>query len=1354
MSDRPRIPAEIEREVLVEAGHRCAVCGEPCPLERAHIVPWHESKEHKADDLICLCANCHQRADNEKWGEKTLREYKQRPWVLRRYDNVPAALSSTSALDLTLQMELESFGRKEQKWLQSSIAAFVDTAPSTVRITLIKKSSVKVTIELPTPSAQVLLAAYRRRDPDLFAFLAPLVLLDLRETVTQDQISGQQESKSTSLLSRLIPGARLFDRRMSQERLVQSVEIYGQVAFLSFKHAQTGAVDRQPFSLAELESRFEILADESTAFRAEPQVVSLVAEAYRLRHAYLFNSLFATETSLIDLLPHQLAAVYGVPATPDHPVEEPGMLDMPRLRFLLADDAGAGKTIMAGLVIREMLLRRLVRRVLVVPPAGLVGNWERELRILFRLRFRILSGSDISDDNNPFTDPRNDLAIISVDTLWHDKARAAYVGAPPYDLVIFDEAHKLSARRNADLTIEKTNRYEIAEIIARQARHLLLMTATPHMGKDDPYYLLWRLLEPDLFSTPEAFRRLGSTQKRHYLLRRMKEEMVDFDGVPILPPRDSNTVEYPLTQGSGLEQDLYDQTTLYCQVHYDRARLRNRSAAGLAMSVLQRRLASSTLALFESLNRREQKLRQTIQEMEAGLLSEQDLEARQSHLPVRDVRDVKTGDEEETENGLEEAERQDEEAESATDARTLQELRKEWEEVKRLVGLADHLYHVEKRESKFERLWQALQEYPDTKVLIFTEFRDTLRFLIERLEGRGLTGKIAQIHGGMDYKERAKQAADFGDPDGARIMVATDAAGEGINLQFCWLLINYDIPWNPARLEQRMGRVHRYKQTHQVLLINLVSQHTREGRILKVLLDKLENIRRELGSDKVFDIIGQQFTSKPLTELIFEAVIEGKEDQAKREFERLNKEQTQSLLAAQARKVEVSQVRALLTALQHQRESAEMKRMMPAYVRRFFQLAAPLAGAGIKGDIEDIFWLDPCPSGVQRVLDSYPEEIRLRLTFKRERAMPKLARDPQAIYLHPGETAFDTIAELFLGQYERQAMRGATFFDAEATEPYIFYLSKAVVLRDAVQADATNISEPEIVEEKMTGVRRYEDGRCELAPAHLLLTLYPQKPGDRPEGPESASLSKMASETAPVEAFVVQALGQPTLETCQHTEEERLPQRLEQVRVAFNLWQAELFNRRRLLKEAVEKDVPAARTKLRECEAEMESLDRRRREAEAALYAAIDRLRLGPVSIYAQALVLPLPPEEVERHRDVQAEQVALDEVIRREKAEGSAIEDVSAPHLKAGFDLKVLRADGTMRYVEVKGRSGTRPVELMENEWAQAANHCDRYWLYVVYNCDTVPQLYRVPDPFGRLLARQTGAVRINASDIMTAAI
>ena len=365
------------------------------------------------------------------------------------------------------------------------------------------------------------------------------------------------------------------------------------------------------------------------------------------------------------------------------------MLDLAgHLRFLLADDAGAGKTIMAGLLIREMLLRRMVRRVLVVAPAGLVGNWQSELQLLFRLRFQILSSAAAENDHNPFSDPRYNLAIISVDTLWRDRMRAAYLAAPPYDLVIFDEAHKLSASRNVDLTINRTRRYEMAEQIAAQNRHLLLMTATPHMGKDDAYYLLWRLLEPELFAAEAAFKRLGGSQKRRYLLRRMKEEMVSFDGMPILPPRESNTIAYPLRPSIGQEQDLYTQVTRYCDTYYDLARQHNRSAARLAMGILQRRQASSTWGVYNSLRRRAEALGQMVQEMDARRLTDAEVEELQRRLPDRDIHDTMTGDEEESQSGEEESERQDAQVLSATAARTLRELRSELVEVQRLVNLA------------------------------------------------------------------------------------------------------------------------------------------------------------------------------------------------------------------------------------------------------------------------------------------------------------------------------------------------------------------------------------------------------------------------------------------------------------------------------------------------------------------------------------------------------------------------------------------------------------------------------------------------------------------------------------------
>ena len=1138
-----------------------------------------------------------------------------------------------------------------------------------------------------------------------------------------------------SIVDSLQPGVRLLDRQRGRERLVRAVEPLGRVIKIWFDDPRTGGLEPFIFPVTEVEERFELLKGGAAAFQAESEIVRLVAECHRLAHAYLFNPLFATETSLIDPLPHQLIAVY------DH------LLQHPRLRFLLADDAGAGKTIMAGLYIREMLLRRLVQRVLIVPPAGLVGNWERELRNLFRLRFRIVSSTDAANDN-PLDDPKNDLAIVSVDTLARPRMRGHLREASPYDLVVFDEAHKLSARRDADLTVRASQRYELAEEIAAQGRHLLLLTATPHMGKDDPYYYIWRLLEPELLSTPESFNRLSPSRRSHYILRRMKEEMIRFDGEPIFPPRDSVTVEYPLNAD---ERELYEATTEYCEVHWNRAKLRNRGAAGLAMSVLQRRLASSTWALLKSFERREAKLTEELRLLEQGLLSTEELEARQQQLPLLDVRDTKTGDEEEIEDGLEESERNDEEVEAATDAVSPEELQAEIVEVKRLVVLARRVYEA-RHESKFERLWEALEAYPDDKVLIFTEHRDTLNFLIGRLEALGLTGKIACIHGGMDYKDRDRAADFFRDPEGARYLVATDAAGEGINLQFCWLLVNYDIPWNPARIEQRMGRVHRYKQHHDVLLLNMVAAETREGRVLKVLLDKLERIRKELGNDKVFDVIGAQFGDVALRDLIFRAVVEGQDQEVARTIDAaLTRDKVQQQLADQRRRVECSEVRNLIAALERRREEAALKRMMPAYVRSFFDKAVPHAGAAVCGDLDEIFCLDPCPETVRRAMLAYPEEIQDRLTFSRDLALPPDALSPRAIFLHPGEPVFDAVATLFLGKAGDLATHGGVFFDAGADRPYLFYLGKVPVLKDRIRATGSPDDEGhlETVEEVMVGVRRFEDDRCEEVPAHLLLDLFGAD-ADEVDTELLEVWSARARDRSVVEAFIYEEHGVRTLEQARREAEERCADRQKQLRKSYSLYDAELLEQRRRLKDAVSKGEPAAQSKLTTCETELDSLDARRAAAESSLLMELDSLRLGPVTLYATALVLPLPPSLAHHRRDDQVEQTAVRVTREHEEKLGAHVEDVSDPRRKMGFDLHSRRPGGEVRYIEVKGRARVGGVELTENEWAQAQNHPDRYWLYVVFNCETTPELRRIADPAGKDIGRPKGGVTIDAANLL----
>ena len=704
-------------------------------------------------------------------------------------------------------------------------------------------------------------------------------------------------------------------------------------------------------------------------FTASPAIVRTVVEGERLSLGHLANPTFGTELAQIDPLPHQRLAVY------QH------LLPQTRLRFLLADDAGAGKTIMAGLYIREMLARRLIQRVLIVPPAGLVGNWQRELQTLFNLEFTIVSGGD-AREGNPFSGIAGNQVIVSLDTLRGPNvfSRLQEAATEPYDLVIFDEAHKLAADRGADFRVRRTGRYRLAEALAGvhgldadwtlpwRARHLLLLTATPHMGKDYPWFALWRLLDPWVFTTPNALAQYPQADRARYFLRRVKEEMLSLDGQPLYPTRQADTLGYALQGGMISEQTLYAQMTEYLETLYNRAKLLNRSAAKLAMSVLQRRMASSTWALLRSLERRLNKLDRLIADVRAGRLSMTQLALLQEKLDQeeRDPFEDHTADDEPGGAGIENDELAEDRLLQSVIAESLADLDAERARVAELLALARQVY-AQGDESKFVRLRELLQDpaYKGEKFLIFTEHRDTLEFLVQRLEGLGYAGQIAQIHGGMNYREREQQVEAFRKPlaaGGARLLICTDAAGEGINLQFCWLMVNYDVPWNPARLEQRLGRIHRYGQKHNpVQIFNLVATSTREGRVLTTLLEKLEKIREQLGSDKVYDVIGRLFEEISLTEYL-ERVLAGQNPEAVAAElgGRLTQAQIEALAAREQRLYGAGgDVAKQLPAVQAALQQEAYARLLPGYVRQYLEHSAPLLGLQLGGDLDGFFTRSP-----------------------------------------------------------------------------------------------------------------------------------------------------------------------------------------------------------------------------------------------------------------------------------------------------------------------------------------------------------------------------------------------------------
>ena len=1112
----------------------------------------------------------------------------------------------------------------------------------------------------------------------------------------------------------------------------------------------------------------------SMDFAADSNAVSAVAEAHRLAYGHLFNPAFATETSLIDPLPHQRIAVYEQ------------MLGQTPLRFLLADDAGAGKTIMTGLYVREMLSRRLIRRILIVPPAGLLGNWEQEMRKLFRLSFRIVRGED-ARTGNPFSGPESDRVIVSVDTLVTERVfnRLKDPQTAPYDLVVFDEAHKLSAVRQPDYRVRKTNRYRLAEAIAGaeidgedwelpwSARHLLLLTATPHMGKDSPYYFLWRLLLPETLSTHDAFDRFPRESRQRHFIRRTKEEMLHFNGKPLYPQRNCDTLSYNLSDGAGSEQELYDETTEYIRDYYNRAGVLNQSAARLAMGVFQRRLASSTYALMRSFERRIDKLDGLIENLQNGHLSEAQFVSQQQQFDkLDDLFELSTADETEDEH-----EAYEDNALEGTVAVSLAELIVEKLKVQELLKKSRKLLDAGE-ESKFEKLREVLRDpnYSDEKFIIFTEHRDTADFLVRRLESLGFTDQVALIHGGLDYQERERQVEFFrrsAMEGGANYLVATDAAGEGINLQFCWLMVNYDIPWNPARLEQRMGRIHRYGQKHDpVVIVNLLAGGTREGRVLKTLLEKLEVIREQLQSDKVFDVVGRLFEEVSMTDYLRQALTDDA-DTVARQLEG-NLTENQVLALEHKERVlygEGGDVRQRLPQLNEETDQETYRQLLPGYVRRFVERAAPLLDLHIEEDSETSFSLMPNRPGAAdpllSSLERYSEGTRELLTVYKP-----TSRD-DAVWMHPGEPVFDCLSDAILERFGRDGRQGAVFTDPYATEAYLFHIARVAVEQRGKEEttdlfdDRTECEDaPKLLESRLVGLRQSGDGTLtELPVEHLLLLRGAD--GFAPSRVPLATLAR--GMVADALAFAREEIGERIAQLHRQGRFDDLPSRAESVNRGFDFQAAELAAARARLNQRARDGDRDATEELAKVKDRQRRLTTSRNRHLAELQAEPEHIRVGAVEILVHALVVPVQDTEGLERYDADVEAIAVRVATGYEANFGAEVTDVSKPELARragltdwpGFDLKSRhpeRSDGHAeeRAIEVKGRAGSGNIEMTENEWARACNLRDDYWLYVVFDCATPrPRLVRVCDPFAKLLvrSRELSALTITQGAVLEAA-
>jgi len=685
------------------------------------------------------------------------------------------------------------------------------------------------------------------------------------------------------------------------------------------------------------------------SFDGDGHLFRLVSEAHRIRLAHLFDPVLAVHTSQVEPLPHQITAVYE------------SMLPRQPLRFLLADDPGAGKTIMAGLLIKELIARGDLKRCLVVCPGSLAEQWQDELYRKFDLPFDILTneGLEAARTGNWFLE--HDLVIARLDKLSRNEDVQAKLSAPDcrFDLVVCDEAHKMSATFFSG-EVKFTKRYRLGQLLSGLTRHFLLMTATPHNGKEEDFQLFMALLDGDRFEG--RFRDGVHQADVTDLMRRMvKESLLKFDGRPLFPERIAYTVPYKLSEA---EARLYKEVTDYVREEFNRAdALQNgkrTGTVGFALTILQRRLASSPEAIFQSLRRRRERLEKRRRELELLQRGAAAPEIGGKVLDDEDLEDL----EEAPENEVEEAEEQI--LDQATAASTIQELKAEIGTLTHLEGLASEVRR-RKEDTKWRELSQLLDHIfsaagqrtgeagaafgsaeispptpsPRQKLVIFTEHRDTLTYLTQRITTQlGRSDAVVVIHGGMGREERRNAQESFLFDQHVQVLLATDAAGEGINLQRAHLMVNYDLPWNPNRLEQRFGRIHRIGQTEVCHLWNLVAQETREGDVYRTLLEKIEEARKALGG-QVFDVLGKiQFEGKPLRELLIEAVRYGERPEVRARLTRAvgqaaDPTHLQNLIEERALAHDAMDA-SRVARIREEMERAEARRLQPHYIESFF----------------------------------------------------------------------------------------------------------------------------------------------------------------------------------------------------------------------------------------------------------------------------------------------------------------------------------------------------------------------------------------------------------------------------------
>jgi superfamily II DNA or RNA helicase len=1086
------------------------------------------------------------------------------------------------------------------------------------------------------------------------------------------------------------------------------------------------------------ESRLELVENSARpwSFEAEGTEFRIGLEAQRIRLAHLFDPMMAVHSSNVEPLPHQITAVYE------------SMLPRQPLRFVLADDPGAGKTIMAGLFIKELVMRADAKRVLIVTPGSLSEQWQEELYEKFGLRFELFSREKMEQSVRGNYFEEQDFLICRLDQLSRNEDFLTKLEATEWDLVIVDEAHKMSASFSGG-EVKRTERFLLGEKLGRITRHLLLMTATPHNGKEEDFQLWLSLLDSDRFygKFRDGVHKVDVTD----IMRRMvKEELRRFDGTKLFPPRFAYTVNYALSNG---EQELYEAVTTYVREEMDRADKLDKKrggTVGFALTSLQRRLASSPAAIHESLKRRLNKLQIRLEEtkkVSRGQLGADALEKYDQNIPSNfdDADDEMNSEEYEAFT--------DEVMDQATAAQTVEELQKEIIILKSLEQEARKV-RQSGEDKKWSELSTLLQGNPNMrdekgnfrKMLIFTESRDTLEYLVERIAGVfGSHDNIVTIHGGTSRDLRKKAQADFRNDSKIHVLIATDAAGEGVNLQNANLMVNYDLPWNPNRIEQRFGRIHRIGQTQVCHLWNMVAKGTREGDVFQTLCEKLEVQSKALGG-RVFDILGEAFEEVSLRDLLLQAIRKGDSKAVRDEIRKAVSDifETERIQTLYKRNALVEQHMGLeqLYKVKEDMDRAEARKLQPYFIRSFFEEAFKTLGGDIRPRETGRWEISHVPAIViERAKQLLGSRHPVTRTYQRvcfEKNVVPIEDRPKVDLIHPGHPLMAAVTDIILEKNRSKLREGAILVDPsdDSVEPrVVFMLEHSIKESSGEQKSVSQVLQFVSIDKNLNttnaGWAPHIDLRSIKAEEKILISDVVNAPWIKTDL-ENKALSYASQELAPQHFREAKGRRELYADKVKQAVHERLTKEI-------SYWEDRYLKLKEALAEGKQPRMQPenARRKVEDLSARLEQ---RKREI-----AIMRNVISSTPNVIGGALIIPagllaLKSGNTNFTVDAEArkriEMIAMNAVISTERSFGHHVFDVSSD--KCGWDITArVPPVGDIifddRHIEVKGRAkGQETITVTANEIMYALNQREKFILAVVIvDGENFEGPYYIKNPF-----------------------